>query len=101
MPQSNRQFPTKRHQTKCKRETVVHTFLPPPSTSAAAPADASALSDCQTASLCGYEDKTHVDLYNGTHNNIICNKLLLTVSFFRIKRFKNDLDLTLRNNISL
>lgn len=41
----------------------MHTFLPPPSTSAAAPADASALSDCQTASLCGYGDKTHNDVH--------------------------------------
>lgn len=36
----------------------VHTFLPPPLTSAAEPADASELSDCQTAVLCGCGDKT-------------------------------------------
>lgn len=51
-------------QTKCvmKLERRVHTFLPPPLTSAVEPADASALSDCQTAALCGCGSKTFVNI---------------------------------------
>lgn len=59
-----------------KEQQCVRTFLPPPSISAAAPADASALSDCQTAFLCGCEDKT---ILGDKNANITCQIKFLLV----------------------
>lgn len=59
--------------------TLVRTSLPPPLTFAVEPADASALSDCQTTILChGYERQyTHVmvmDDYHTTQSGIKVKK---------------------------